>query len=138
MKNFTRNTRSLAAWALVILAAVNILFNAPQLLGDWNVFIGVNKGVDDTTHWVNRFEQLKKDIPSNVRFVGYIAEDPQHVEFILTQYAIIPLVLQNGTGPEWIIANFPGQNIQSVLRNSGIEYDAIKDYGFGIYLVHKK
>lgn len=129
--------RILIAWGLLILAAINILSNAQITQNTWNGFIQVNQGVDDVTRWENRFAQLKSDIPANASVIGYISGDPQDIEFNLTQYAIIPLVLRRGSNSEWIIVNYPSKAIHLVLQKHGLENYTVLKYGYGLYLIHK-
>jgi hypothetical protein len=130
--------RILAAWGLLILAALNIVSNAQATQDALNGFLEVNKGLDDVTRWENRLAQLKSDIPENAGVIGYLSGDPQNIEFNLTQYAIIPLVLRHGTNSEWIILNFPNKTIHIILQKYGLVNYAVKPYGYGLYLIHKK
>jgi hypothetical protein len=137
MKRFWFLLRIVAAWGLVFLAAVNIVNYAQALKVAWGSYVYF-ESVDDVTRWENRLAELKSQIPPNVE-VGYISADPQGIEFYLTQYAIIPLVLQHGTTPDWIIANYPGKTIQIVLQKQlDTEKYAVENFGYGLYLVHKK
>jgi hypothetical protein len=57
----------------------------------------------------------------------------------LTQYTIIPLVLERGTAPDWIIANYPGKTIQLVLqKHLELEKYTVENFGYGLYLVHRR
>ena len=130
--------RILAAWGLLILAVFNIISSAQTTWNNWNGFLQVNGGVDDVTRWENRLAQLKSDLPANAGVIGYISGDPQGIEFNLTQYAIIPLVLQRGINSEWIIVNYPDKAIHLILQKYGLENYAVEKYGYGLYLIHKK
>ena len=130
--------RPLASWGLLILAMISIINYAKITKNDWNAYMTVLDGVDDATRWENRFADLKSSIPADASVVGYVSADPQNVEFILTQYAIIPFILQHGTAPEWIIFNYQGKSIRLALEKLGLKDYSTESYGYGIYLVHKK
>jgi hypothetical protein len=95
--------------------------------------------VDEVSRWESRLALLKAKIPPGVNRVGYVSEDHQYNEYNLTQYAIIPLVLERGQGPEWIIANDSGsgRNVRRLLNGDTLGYD-IENFGFGLYLIHRK
>jgi hypothetical protein len=128
----------IASWSLLILALINIISYAQLTQSHWNWFFNVSKGVDDVTRWENRLTKLKSQIPVDSGVVGYISSDSQYIEYYLTQYAIIPHVLLRSAKPKWIIANYNGKSIQQVLQNLGIKNYSLDDYGYGLYLIHKK
>ena len=138
MKRLRIVSRSIASWGLLILALINIINYAQLTQNQWNWFFNASKGVDDVTRWENRLTNLKSEIPDDSGPVGYISSDSQYIEYYLTQYAIIPHVLLRGTKPKWIIANYNGTPIQQVLQNLGIKNYSVNDYGYGLYLIHKK
>jgi len=138
MKRLRIILRILAAWSLLILALINIVNYARTTRDNWTWFINVNEKVDEVTRWENRFAQLKTHIPADTKVVGYIAGDSQKIEFDLTQYAIIPQVLRAGTAPAWIIANYNGKPIRQVLQKLGLNNYSLENYGYGLYLIHKK
>jgi hypothetical protein len=139
MKRFRFLLRMVAAWGLILLAVVNIVNYAQATKVVWDSFFNYFESVDDVTRWENRLAELKSQIPPNVDTVGYLSADPQSIEFYLTQYTIIPMVLQHGTVPDWIIANYPGKTIQIVLQKQlDTEKYAIENFGHGLYLVHKR
>jgi len=119
-------------------AGINLINNVQQTSNDWNAFLKFNQGIDEATRWISRFNELNKDIPFDADRVGYISEGPQGTEYILTQYAIIPHVLVQNANTEWIIAIFPGKNIYKKMSALGIDYDSIREYSFGINLIHTK
>lgn len=138
MKRFRFLLRIVAACGLIFLSVVNIVHYAQALKVAWDSYNYFGR-VDDVTRWENRLAELKSQIPPNVDMVGYVSADPQGIEFYLTQYTIIPLVLQHGTAPDWIIANYPGKTIQIVMQKQlDTEKYAIENFGYGLYLVHKR
>ena len=138
MQRFMTILRILAACGLLLLALVNIGSYARLTQDNWEGFMRLNGGVDDVTRWESHFEELKLKIPANAGVIGYISEDPTDSEFILTQYAIIPFVLRRGTSQNWIIANVRGKPIHQVLENLKLKNYSVENYGFGLYLIHKK
>jgi hypothetical protein len=120
----------------VLCAAASLVNYAEQTKIAWDSFIYFNR-VDDVSRWVNRLAPLRAKIPPSVDRVGYVSEDPQYNEFYLTQYAIIPLVLERGQGPEWMIANDSDRNARRLLNGEVLDYDT-ENFGFGLYLIHRK
>ena len=138
MKRFTYFFRLAAVAALLVLSAAALVNYANETKDAWGSFTH-SGSIDDVTRWENRLAELKVHIPLGVSKVGYISDDPQWDEFILTQYTIIPLVLQQGTAPDWIIANYPNKTIHQVLQKQmDVENVTVENFGFGLYLVHKK
>jgi hypothetical protein len=66
--------------------------------------------------WNERLSKLIAPIPFERGFVGYISNEDipgatfdandTSGEYVLTQYAVAPLILVRGTGQEWNILNF--------------------------------
>jgi hypothetical protein len=138
MKRVRFILRLAAVWALVLLSVNNLINYALDTKSVWDSFVHYGN-VDDITRWENRLAELKSHIPLNAGRVGYISSDPQGNEFVLTQYTIIPLVLERGTAPDWIIANYPDKSIQLILQKQlDLEKYAVDNFGYGLYLIHKK
>ena len=138
MKQFRFHLRRLAAWGLIFLAMVTILNEVRVSREIWKSF-RASGGVDYVTLWENRLTELKSQIPPDVTRVGYISSDPEHIEFYLTQYTLTPMVLEHGTAPDWIIANYAAKTIHLVLRKQlDLEQYAVDNFGYGLYLVHKR
>jgi hypothetical protein len=138
MKRVKFFLRLSAVWILVLLSVSSLVNYAQDTKVVWDSFVHYGS-VDDITRWENRLAALKSQIPLSAGRVGYISSDPQGNEFVLTQYTLIPLVLERGTAPDWIIANYPGKTIHRVLQNQlEIENYTVESYGYGLYLVHRK
>ena len=138
MKRFRFFLRLAAVVALGVLSAASLVNYAIQTQTSWNSYNHFGS-IDDVTRWENRLADVKAHIPADAGKVGYISGDPQWNEFILTQYTIIPLVLEQGTGPDWIIANYPGKAIHQVLEKQlGNANYSVYSFGYGLYLIHKK
>ena len=139
MKQFLFYLRIAAVWALVLFATASLVNYAGQTKIAWDSFVSFNR-VDDVSRWESRIAPIKAKIPPGVSRVGYVSEDPEGNEFILTQYALIPLVLKKGQDPEWMIgndANHSGKKILRLLDGDTSEYD-LESFGFGLYLIHRK
>jgi hypothetical protein len=138
LKLFHFYARRLAAWGLIFLAMVSIVNEARISKDFWKSFLA-SGCVDSVSLWENRLAGLKSQIPQAVTRVGYISSDPEHIEFYLTQYTLIPIILERGTNPDWIIANYPAKTIHIVLRKQlDLEQYAVDNFGYGLYLVHKR
>lgn len=101
---------------------------------------------DPVAHWEERFAAVKQRIPFVRGFVGYISDsdipgaiyDPANDEgeYILTQYALAPLVLVRGANQEWNIANLSRDSLERWRMDDGADFD-IAARGAGIYLMHR-
>lgn len=130
--------RRFAAWGLILLAVTTLINEAKVTHNAWNSF-QASGGIDDVTRWENRMAELKAHIPPGVERVGYLSSDPQQTEFYLTQYVLTPMVLEHGIAPDWIIVNYQGKSIQLVLKKQlDLEKYAVENFGYGLYLVHKR
>ena len=91
-----------------------------------------------TSTYVRRFQKLRGDLPPKGR-VGYLtdmAQDPDDVEFHLTQYALIPLVLEKSKSPRYIVGNMVKAPTAEFLTAQGLVM--VQDYGMGVVLFEKK
>ena len=96
--------------------------------------------------WEKRIQPVRNHLPEDIRLVGYAADwdipdsefNPidQDAEYVLTQYALAPIMVQPGLEQEWIIGNFLHPGFEAWLDQSLPPYE-IKSLGFGIYLIHR-
>jgi len=96
--------------------------------------------------WEKRMRPVRDYIPDDVAQLGYVADwdlpnsvtDPvdQDTEFVLTQYALAPRIVQPGLEHEWIIGNFLDPNFKAWLDRSSPSYE-IRSFGYGIYVIHR-
>jgi len=96
--------------------------------------------------WERRFQPLKARIPFVRGAVGYISDSDipgitfdaanDEGEYILTQYAMAPIVLIKGTDQEWNIGNLsnPAFEIWSAHHSGDFEATPLKG---GLYLLHR-
>ncbi len=136
--------RAIQAVAIVLLAT----YSVSSIVQRWSFLRATWKpelaAQDSVTGWEQRVSRIR--LPANVgNEVGYLADwdidpgyDPigQDEEYVLTQYALAPLIVKRGDANEWIVANLtrPGADdwLRERFRNAKIHY-----YGWGIYLIHK-
>lgn len=78
-----------------------------------------------------RFAQLKKRLPAN-GVVGYIGEsgDSATPDYYLTQYALVPLVVEDSTDHELVIGNFPSSQPPKIPQTLRL----VDDLGNGVLL----
>ena len=101
---------------------------------------------DPVAQWEVRFGPLKEQLPFVRGVVGYISEsdvsgaefDPANDEgeYILTQYALAPIIIVRGTDQEWNVANLGKEAFASWSTEDGEEFDVLSLRG-GLYLLHR-
>jgi hypothetical protein len=97
--------------------------------------------VDPITRYERRFSGLKRVLPQR-GVVGYSSGLPPQEfgsedfkRFLLTEYALAPLVIVNDTGPQLVIGNFDPKRIRSAPALPGLEM--VRDFGDGLRLLRK-
>ena len=96
---------------------------------------------DGAAQWEARMRSVRERVPVGVQEVGYIP-DSENLgstieEYLLTKYALIPIVIRQGTDYEWIIANFTQQDFQKILDAQISGSYTFEKLGSGIYLIHR-
>ena len=135
--------RQAAVAGLVILSLFEAYHNTTSALADWDPDQPQNNSVD---RWEERIQPIRNHLPEDVTLVGYAADwdipdseyNPidQDAEYVLTQYALAPIMVEPGLEHEWIIGNFLNPAFESWLDESLPAYE-IRSLGFGIYLIHR-
>jgi hypothetical protein len=97
--------------------------------------------------WDENVENLRAFIPFGRGAVGYLSDadipgavysaDDLEGEYVLTQYAISPLILINGTEQEWNVLNLSDASFETWTRENGDHFDLIASGG-GLHLVRRK
>jgi hypothetical protein len=97
-------------------------------------------------NWDERVSNLTDPIPYDRGFIGYISiedisgatfdEADASAEYVLTQYAVAPLIMIRGTDQEWNILNLDPNNYEKWKRANPNNFEVI-GFGGGLYLVHK-
>jgi hypothetical protein len=111
--------------------------------------LNINSQSKDTavvTAWDQRMLKLIDPIPFERGNVGYISmadipgavfdADDASGEYILTQYAVSPLILIRGTDQEWNILNLDAETYKKWIRTNANNFELVNSGG-GMYLVHK-
>lgn len=117
--------------------------NTSSAMAAWNPEQPDNNPVD---RWEKRIQPVRNHLPEDITLVGYVADwdipnseyNPidQDAEYVLTQYAMAPIMVKPGLEQEWIIGNFLHPGFEAWLDQSLPSYE-IKSLGFGIYLIHR-
>jgi hypothetical protein len=102
--------------------------------------------IDSVTKWETRIQLMLDRAPQDVTEFGYVSDwdipgaeyDPidQDQEYVLTQYALSPRIVQPGLDHEWIIGNFVGNEFRGWLDDKLTSYE-LREIGYGIYLIHR-
>lgn len=121
--------------------------------------LGVKTGIENFTSsikihsndtsvaiWDERLSNLIAPIPFERGLVGYISnedipgaafdKDDAEGEYILTQYAIAPLILIRGTDQEWNILNLDTTAYETWHQTNVNDFELV-GFGGGLYLVRK-
>jgi hypothetical protein len=96
--------------------------------------------------WNERVSQLIAPIPFKRGLVGYISSEDiagaafdsadTEGEFVLTQYALAPLILVRGAEQEWNILNIDALSYQKWLQAHADNFELVQSGG-GLYLVRR-
>lgn len=96
--------------------------------------------------WDDALERLIEPIPFQRGFIGYLSnEDIPGVnfdssdaegEFVLTQYAVAPLILVRGTEQEWNILNLDSETLKKWREENKDQFEFVRS-GSGMTLVRR-
>ena len=101
---------------------------------------------DPVADWEKRFAPIEARLPFKRGVVGYISDSSvpgmpydaanDEGEYVLTQYALAPIIIVKGTNEEWNIANLtqPAYNAWSQTNHGQFEVSPFKG---GLYLLHR-
>ena len=138
-----KRLRQAAVVGLVGLSLFVAYRNTSSVMAAWNPEQPDNNPVD---RWEKRIQPVRNHLPEDITLVGYVADwdipnseyNPidQDAEYVLTQYAMAPIMVKPGLEQEWIIGNFLHPGFEAWLDQSLPSYE-IKSLGFGIYLIHR-
>lgn len=129
---------------LVILIAAASLYASLKNLLDTRELGSISE--DPVAHWQVRFGPLKEQLPFVRGVVGYISDsdvpgaafDPanEEGEYILTQYAMAPIIIVRGTDQQWNIANLSPEAFAIWAAGDNGQFDVSRLKG-GLYLLHR-
>jgi len=97
-------------------------------------------------NWDERLSNLIAPVPFERGLIGYISnadipgaafdEDDVFGEYILTQFAVAPLILVQGTDQEWNILNLDPVTYETWNQINANQFEVV-GFGGGVYLVRK-
>lgn len=132
-------TKSRRHWLAVCFIVLATLFSeyysffvnpSPELIRD-----------DGVAKWEERMKPVRDALPASVREVGYVSDNESSAfieEYVLTRYALAPIVVRQSVDFEWIIGNFTQPGFEASLDQKISSDFTIKKFGAGIYLIHRK
>jgi hypothetical protein len=128
---------------LTVIAILGVKTGVESLISN------INSHANDTAvvaAWNERLLNLINPIPFKRGIIGYISNEDipganfdvndASGEYILTQYAIAPLILIRGTGQEWDILNLDIETYKKWIQENANDFKVVNSGG-GMYLVHK-
>ncbi len=131
-----------AQTGLYCLLAVALYSSFGFLLDGIKIERKAEEGGSPTSAYVRRFEKLRQELPPEIRRLGYLTDmprDPGDVEFHLTQYSLVPRVLQKAD-PDKKLKYFVGNMVKPAtpefLAAHGVRQ--VNDYGLGVVLFERK
>jgi hypothetical protein len=133
--------------AVILLTLGSIVLGAWHLVEyalKWNPEFIAN---DMISSWDKRMTGLRADLSADVKTIGYVGNwdilpegdyvyADEETEFVLTQYALSPVILKRGDDEEWVILNLSPKAFDIWLQGQ-LQDIKITDYGLRIFLVHK-
>jgi hypothetical protein len=101
---------------------------------------------DPVSDFESQIAELRSAIPPR-GVVGYVSDPPREGvtreesrdhfrRFILTQYSLIPVVVQRGPAPDTIVGSFPPPSSGDTVRVLGLT--VLRDFGNGILLLERR
>lgn len=102
---------------------------------------------DEVSRYEARFQPLKQALPGH-GVVGYVSDDPVHLtdlsssaarrsfkRYLLTQYALVPIVLSRSLDGEFVVGDFSGSAPDGVVTPPG--FIVVKDFSQGVVLFRR-
>jgi hypothetical protein len=134
-------------------SVVIVLTFGSIILGAWHLVESVQKwnpefiSNDMISSWDKRMAGLRTDLPADARTIGYVgdwdilpASDTiyanEETEFVLTQYALSPVIVERGDNEEWVILNLSPKAYDIWTQRQPRDIK-VTDYGLRIFLVHR-
>ncbi len=119
---------------LVLILLLFSLFNIKQL---WSASLDIgDRGAETLDQWEADMILLRESLPVDRGVVGYISEEDvagleyeywdNETEFLLTQYALAPLILKKGLSAEWNVVVLKNEDLLKWLAANPGTYEIIK------------
>jgi hypothetical protein len=134
--------KKLALLLFVLYSAYSSVTYLIQRIQAWNPVLVNNDGVYD---WDTRLADLRADLPTDVKVVGYISDwdvlptyhyANNETEYVLTQYTMAPVIVVLGADREWVIVNLRPKDFETWRKTQPPNIE-VTDYQLGLFLVHK-
>jgi hypothetical protein len=133
--------------AVIVLAFGSIILGAWHLMEyslKWNPEFIAN---DMISSWDKRMAGLRTDLPVDVKVLGYVGNwdilpesdyvyADEETEFVLTQYALSPVIVKRDDNEEWVVLNLNPKAYDIWIQGQPQDIK-ITEYGLRIFLVHK-
>jgi hypothetical protein len=132
--------------SLVLLLAVCLYSSAAYLIENIKAWDASLITDDGASVWDARLSELRADLPTDVQVVGYVSDwdvlpdynyPDNETEYVLTQYAMAPVIVARGGDREWIIVNLAPRDFKTWLAAQPSDVDVTK-YPNGLYLVQRR
>ncbi len=134
-------------WLGRVLLAVIVLASIVASIGNLAATRDLGSVTDDpVADWERRFQPLKALLPFQRGFVGYISDSAipgiaydaanDEGEYILSQYAMAPIILIKGTDQEWNIGNLSRGAFEEWSAHHSGAFDVTPLKG-SLYLLHR-
>jgi len=138
--------RILRIVAMIGIVIIAVLVSVQNAWATRTRTIAASQSTDSVSKWEDRMARVLARVPEDVTVFGYVADwdlpnaqydmIDQDQEYVLTQYALAPRMVQPGLEHEWIIGNFITPDFEKWLDQNLSSYE-MTDMGFGIYLIHR-
>lgn len=129
--------------ALAVIAGMGIKTSVESLQAS---FAERSNDSEVIASWNERLEKLIEPIPFERGFVGYLSNEDipgtnfnsndAEGEFVLTQYAIAPLILVRGAEQDWVILNLDPETLKKWREENANQFEVVQSGG-GMTLAHR-
>jgi len=140
MKRFSRPNLALALFLLYLLGTALLYTRQVQDVHDPQ-----QVARDSITLWDQQMQRLRQEFPNGGQ-AGYVADwdipgaeynlPDQETEYILTQYALVPVVVRRGLNDERVIANLSDR--QYLENPMFADFKLAGEFYAGMYLLERK
>lgn len=113
----------------------------------WRSTIDLDRGAEALDQWEAQFQPVREALPVKRGVIGFVDDsdvpgieyDPgdQETEFILTQYALAPLILVKGAVADWNVAILSREAVRLWKETNKGEFDVIHIKN-NIYLLYRR